>query len=301
MSRLHAVTLAAAGLAVAGTAALAFWPIGEPVDLAGIEGDAERGAYLARAGGCIACHSDPGSGKPALSGGAPIRTGFGTFVPPNLTTHEAAGLGGWDVSDFARAVRQGISPEGEAYYPAFPHPFYAKLSDRDVADLWAAFRTVPPHGVPAPPHEVAFPFNLRFGLKLWRAAFGDAPSVAEDPTRSEAWNRGRWLVNGLAHCGACHTDRNALGGRIAERRLAGSDDLPGGGKAPPITPEALKEDGWTVSSLSFALKSGVMPDGDTFGGGMGEVVQEGTAWLRPEDREAMARFLLDDEAAGDGS
>lgn len=280
---------------MAASGALALWPIGSAVRLAERQGDPKRGAYLARAGGCIACHSDPGSGRPALTGGAPIETGFGQFVPPNLTQHKTLGIGAWTIEDFARAVRQGVAPGGEPYYPAFPYPFYADLSDQDIADLWEAFRTVAPRDVDPGSHTITFPFNLRFGLKLWRAAFAETPPAAPVPERSDAWNRGKWLVRGVAHCGACHTDRNFLGGRDTAQRLAGSDNLPGGGKAPAITASALKEAGWNISDLAFALKSGVTPEGDTFGNGMGEVVRDSTAWLRPEDRRAIALYLLNQD------
>lgn len=284
--------LAAVGLIAAGTAALAVWPVGRPVEPNDLEGNVERGAYLARAGGCIACHSDPAAGRAPLAGGAPIVSGFGSFVPANLTTDPTQGVGAWRIEDFARAVRQGISPEGDPYYPAFPYAFYGHLTDQDIADLWAAFQTVPPVAEPAPADDLPFPVNQRFGLKLWRAAFLDAPPTEPRPDKSEAWNRGRWLVNGLAHCGACHTDRNLLGARRPEARHAGSDDLPGGKTAPAITPKALARKGWTVESLAFALKSSVAPDGDVLGGGMGEAVQQGTAWLTPEDRRAMAIYLM---------
>lgn len=279
----------------AANGALALWPIGEAVSLSERKGDAKRGAYLARAGGCIACHSDQDSGRPALTGGAPIETRFGRFVPPNLTQHHEAGIGAWGIEDFARAIRQGISPDGQPYYPAFPYPFYANLSDRDIADLWAAFQTVAPQEVPPGKNAITFPFNLRFGLKLWRAGFAQTPSIAPEDGQSDAWNRGKWLVNGLAHCGACHTDRNLLGGRDIETPLSGSDDLPEDGTAPAITTAALKTAGWSHADLAFALRSGVTPDGDTFGGGMGEVVRDSTAWLRKDDRRAIALYLLDQD------
>jgi mono/diheme cytochrome c family protein len=291
------LALAVAGALAVAAGALALWPIGTPVSVAALEGDAQRGAYLARAGGCIACHSDPGSGRPALTGGAAIETGFGRFVPPNITPHDTAGIGAWSIEDFARAVRQGIAPDGAPYYPAFPYPFYGDLSDQDVVDMWAAFQTVPPQDMVAQGHEVGFPLNLRFGLKLWRAAYASKSVMQPDPSRDAAWNRGRWLVNGLAHCGACHTDRNLVGGRRPDRFLMGSDDLPEGGKAPAITPDALRRAGWEANALAFALKSGVKPDGDTFGGGMGEVVQHGTAWLTAEDQTAIAVYLLDRDGA----
>ena len=154
MRRLLWVLLAVAALAGLGGASLAVWPIGEAPELAKRQGDAQRGAYLARAGGCIACHSDPDSSRPALTGGAPIKTGFGTFVPPNLTSHETSGIGAWSIDDFARAVRQGVAPDGAPYYPAFPYAFYGHLSDQDIADMWAAFQTVPPQGMVAEGHEI---------------------------------------------------------------------------------------------------------------------------------------------------
>jgi len=300
MRRVFTGLLAIVAVAGLSGVSLAVWPIGEPPKLADLEGDAQRGAYLARAGGCIACHSDPDSGRPALTGGAPIKTGFGSFVPPNLTTHKISGIGAWSIDAFARAVRQGVAPDGAPYYPAFPYAFYGHLSDQDIADMWAAFQGVPAHEVTGGENDIVFPFNMRFGLKLWRAAYAKGPPTEAVPDRSEAWNRGRWLVNGVAHCGACHTDRNLLGGRRASQYLAGSDDLPGGGNVPAIRPGDLAQAGWTVESLAYGLKSGVMPDGDTFGSGMGEVVRHGTAWLSEEDRRAMAAFLLDKDETGDG-
>ncbi|WP_212524723.1 cytochrome c [Actibacterium sp. MT2.3-13A] len=286
--------LAVAALIVVGGAGVVQWPVDRPVPPIPPDGAAARGAYLARAAGCIACHTDSARGGAPLAGGAPIETPFGGFVPPNLTTDPGHGIGAWTAEDFARAVRQGLSPGGEPYYPAFPYAFYAHLSDRDIADLWAAFRTVPPVAEPAPGNAVDFPFDQRAGLKLWRAAFLEAQDTAPVPGRSEDWNRGRWLVEGVAHCGACHTDRNALGARRTEARLEGSDDLPGGKRAPAITPAALARAGWSVETLSYALKSGVRPDGDVFGAGMGEVVAQGTAWLEPADRRAMAIYLMDE-------
>lgn len=285
--------LAAIALIAAGAATLVAWPVGRPVELADLDGNVERGAYLARAGGCIACHTDMAAGRAPLAGGAPIVSGFGSFVPPNLTADPVHGIGDWRIEDFARAVRQGISPDGDPYYPAFPYAFYGHLSDQDIADLWAAFLTVPAVAESGPADDVSFPFNQRSGLKLWRAAFLAPPLTAPRFGKPEAWNRGKWLVNGLAHCGACHTDRNLLGARRVEARLAGSDDLPEGKTAPAITPDALARKGWTVESLAYALKSSVTPDGDVLGGGMGEVVQQGTAWLTPADRQAMAIYLME--------
>ncbi|SFQ02296.1 cytochrome c [Tranquillimonas alkanivorans] len=298
MKRMIGTGVAAVAAGVAALAAVAAWPIGKPPAEIMPEGDVQRGAYLARASGCIACHTNFEAGGPPLAGGAPLETDFGVFHPPNLTTDPDAGIGSWSIRDFARAVRQGISPDGEPYYPTFTYPFYASFSDQDIADLWAAFRTVAPVDEPTPEHEVAFPFDQRWGLKLWRAAYLRTPATAPKEGRSDAWNRGKELVRGAAHCGACHTDRNFAGARVLEAVLSGSDDLPGGGKAPSIRPDALRTEGWTVSSLAYALRTGITPAGDAFGGSMGEVVAQGTAFLSQADREAMAIYLLDNDLSG---
>ena len=185
-----------------GAGVLALWPIGDAEPAAFPIGDPERGAYLARSGGCVSCHTNAAAKGPALAGGAPLDTPFGTFVPPNITPHPVAGIGRWTIQDFARAVRQGVSPEGDPYYPVFTYSFYAGFTDQDIADLWEAFRTVPPVAEAAPVHDVGFPFSFRSGLKLWRANYLDAPVTDALMGTSSPWNRGRVLVEGAAHCAA---------------------------------------------------------------------------------------------------
>lgn len=287
--------LTALAIAGAGAAALYALPVGTRPQLESTIGDAGRGAYLARMAGCIACHTDSDTGGAALAGGLALKTGFGTFYSPNLTTDKTHGIGAWEIDDFARAVRQGVSPGGEVYYPAFPYPFYSKLTDQDVADLWAAFQTVPPVDEPSKPQEMTFPFNFRPGIKLWRSVFLDDAPFEPSPQKSELWNRGKYIVEGPAHCAACHTPRNIFGARQAELDLHGASDLPGGGKSPPITSDRLKEKGWTVNSLKYALRTGVLPDGDAFGGSMGEVVRDGTSFLNDDDLTAIATYLLERE------
>lgn len=293
-----------AGLSLAGAttvAALVAWPIGRDPEKIELTGDVQRGAYLARASGCIACHTNYEEGGAPLAGGAPLVTDFGTFYPPNLTTDSDHGLGDWDVEKFAKAVRQGIAPDGTPYYPAFTYPFYADFSDQQIADLWAAFQTVPPVATSAPQHDVGFPFDQRWGLKLWRAAFFSDPQTEPVANRSAEWNRGRELVRGAAHCSACHTGRNLAGGRDPNAFFAGNDALPGGNKAPAILPDALAERGWTIDNLSYALRSGITPSGDVFGGSMGEVVQNGTSFLTNADLQAMATYLMEGEVAADSA
>ncbi|WP_296060100.1 cytochrome c [uncultured Amphritea sp.] len=256
-------------------------------------GNVARGAYLARASGCIACHTNVEAGGPALAGGAPLKTPFGTFYAPNLTTDKQHGIGNWTLEDFATALRSGVSPEGKPYYPAFPYNFYTKLSDQDVADLWAAFQTVPSVNKASTPHELSFPYNVREGLNLWQSLFFEAGRYTPAEGQEEQFNRGKYLVESAAHCAACHSPRNLFGALDEDNSFAGTKSmLEGEGSIPAITPEALKSAGWSQIDLSYALKSGIEPDGDVFGGSMAEVVRDGTAFLQKEDLDAIAHYLL---------
>ncbi len=262
--------------------------------LSSVSGSVERGAYLARISGCIACHTDiDGGGKP-LAGGAPIETDFGVFYSPNLTTHKKAGIGGWTIEQFAKAVREGISPvTGDRYYPVFPYTFYSGFSDQDIADLWVAFNTVKPATGKEQSHTISFPFNLRSGLVLWQLLFFDDKSVAADVAGQG--RRGEFLVETAAHCGACHTQRNFLGALDRSAWLAGAKNLPGDEVAPSIRGQELSSSGWKVIDISYALSTGIKPDGDVMGGSMGEVIRHGTRYMNKQDRDAIAQYLLEYE------
>ncbi len=285
------------GFALAGNgvlAALRAFPVAKSVDQIELTGDVAAGAYLARAAGCIACHTNVEGGGRPLAGGTGFETDFGVVYAANLTTDPTYGIGSWTIEDFAKAVRQGLSPENEPYYPVFTYAFYQDFTDQQIADLWAAFQTVSSVAEPASLTALAFPFSQREALKIWRAAFMYAPRTNVIAGQSEAWNRGRELVEGATHCAACHSERNIAGGRKVETgRMAGNDVLPGGSKAPAITTAALMGEGWDVDSLAYALETGIIPTGDTFGGSMSEVVQMGTRFLTAEDRNAMAIYLMD--------
>lgn len=258
------------------------------------KGNRANGAYLARASGCIACHTDFENGGKPLAGGPAIETDFGTFYASNLTTDKTHGIGDWSLEQFAKALREGVSPEtGEPYYPAFPYTFYANFSDQDVADLWAAFKTVPPVSVESQKQELSFPFNVRSGLYVWQSMFFDRALYESTLTDSDSHNRGGFLVEVAGHCAACHTQRNILGGLNSDQWLEGASGLPDGGSAPAITAKKLLADGWNTSDLAYALKTGIKPDGDVLGAGMGEVIRFGTSYLNREDRTAIADYLLE--------
>ena len=293
------IALGAAAFGAVVTGAIVVWPIGAAQGPITLEGDVARGAYLARASGCIACHTNFEEGGAPLAGGVKLETPFGTLYSPNLTPDPENGIGGWTIDQFARAVRQGVSPAGEPYYPAFTYPFYGNFTDQEVADLWAAFQTVPASSEPSKDLEMPFPFNQRWGLKIWRAAFLSKPHSEPIEGNDDLWNRGRKLVGGAAHCAACHTARNFVGARKSDtEHFKGSSSLPGGGKAPAIDFDSLKAQDWTVDALAYALRTGIKPDGDAFGGSMGEVVLYGTSFLTDQDRKAMATYLMDEHDGG---
>lgn len=288
------------GVAVA--VSLAVWLLRGPAvaerDFTGITGDANRGGYVARLSGCIACHTNGKEGGAFLAGGGAIETPFGRFYGPNITPHPEDGLGAWTLAQFSRALTAGLAPDGTPLYPVFPYTHYTRMSTQDIADLWAALQGVAPAAGTVPAQDVAIPFSFRVLLRAWQTLFLEPGPVEADPARSEVWNRGRYIVTGPGHCGACHTPRTWLGAPDAERALAGTAAGPDGERVPAITAASLREDGWTRDDLVFALQYGVKPDGDTFSGSMGAVVEDSTSWLNGPDLQAIAAYLLPDESAG---
>ncbi len=255
-------------------------------------GDPVRGKYVLHMGGCIACHTDEKNGGGFLAGGRALKTDFGTFYSSNITPDPNAGIGGWSTGAFVRALKEGLSPTGQHYYPAFPYPSYAKMTEQDLVDLKAYLDTVEPVGTPVRAHDLGFPFSIRQVLAVWKLLFFDRTPFEPDPGQSERWNRGAYLVQGPAHCGECHTPRNILGGPDQSRFLGGNPVGAEGKAVPNITPHDDGIADWSAVDLVFALESGLTPDYDSFGSGMGEVVDDSTSQLTKEDREAMADYLL---------
>ena len=275
------------------------FPVTPPtVDVAG---DAERGAYVLRMGGCASCHTDSANEGAFLAGGRALQTPFGTFYTSNLTPDPETGIGGWSTGDFVQAMTKGISPEGHDYYPAFPYTSYANMTLQDLADLKAYLDTVEPVANPVPPHDLAFPFGFRPLLKPWKAIFFRANGIEPDPEQSESWNRGAYLVEGPTHCGECHTQRNRLGARDESRHLAGNPNGPDGKSVPNITPHSDGIGEWSPTDLTYALETGIRPDYDVLGGAMSEVVRDSTGHLTQEDRAAIAEYLLSVEPLPDAA
>lgn len=248
-------------------------------------GDAARGEVLAGLGGCAACHTAD-DGAP-YAGGHAVVTRFGTFYGSNLTPDPEHGLGRWSFADFVRAMREGLAPDGHAYWPAFPYPAFTGSSDADLVDLWAYLRTLPPDSSPDRPHAVRPLYDRPSSLALWRSLGFRPGPWTDDPERDDAWNRGAYLVRTIGHCGECHTPRGGVGVPRRGRELAGSDDP----RAPNLTPHADGLGDWTEGDLVDFLESGMTPEGDVVGGHMGRVVELGTAQLTDADRAAIAAYL----------
>lgn len=256
------------------------------------DGDAGRGQAVFWAGGCTSCHAAPkaeGDERFRLAGGVRLVTPFGTFVAPNISPDTADGIGAWTEADFANAMLRGVSPEGQPFYPAFPYASYTRMSLQDVADLWAFLRSLPPVAGRAPDHELGFPFNIRRGVGLWQRAFlSDAPVVSVDDADPRLV-RGRYLVEGLGHCGECHTPRTIAGASDFGRWLAGGPAPEGEGSIPNLTPGGPLGD-WSETDIAYYLETGFTPDFDSVGGSMAEV-QRNMAELPASDREAIAAYL----------
>jgi len=247
----------------------------------------ERGRQIAAAGDCAVCHTAPGGAPNA--GGRAMDTPFGTLYTTNLTPDAETGLGRWSFSAFQRAMREGVSRDGHHLYPAFPYTAFAKTSDDDLQALYAYFMAMPAARAETPKSQLKFPFSLRPLMAGWNALFHDPAPLAPVAAQSAEWNRGAYLVNGLGHCGACHTPRNALG---AEQ--GGSAFLSGamvdGWEAPPLTARSKSAMPWDADSLYRYLRDGHSPRHGIAGGPMAEVVRELGA-VPDADVRAMATYL----------
>jgi len=257
----------------------------------------KRGEYLARAGDCVACHTSKGGA--AFAGGLPMATPIGTIYSTNITPDAATGIGEYSYDDFQKAVRHGVAKNGDTLYPAMPFPSYAVVSDEDMKALYAYFM----HGVTPVKQanrdsDIPWPLSMRWPLAIWRGIF--APDVkAFQPAAQEGpvLARGRYLVEGLGHCGACHTPRSITMQEKALTNEEGSDYL--AGSSAPI-------DGWTASNLRGDNRDGLgrwseedlrqflrygRNDHTAVFGGMTDVVEHSLQHLSESDITAIARYL----------
>ena len=247
---------------VAGFAAIAWHPAIAPATPSPDPALARRGAVLAAIGDCAACHTAE-HGTP-YAGGRKLATPFGAIYSTNITPDAQTGIGRWTLAAFTRAMRQGIDREGRNLYPALPYDHFTHMADDDIAALYATLMARPATANQAPPNELRFPLNWRPLLAIWNLLFLDDRRFAPDPAHDAEWNRGAYLTDGLAHCGACHTPRNALGAEQNGQRFAG-------GKAEGWTAPALAGAPWTADSLTTYLRTGAAPQHGAAAGPMAPV------------------------------
>ncbi len=254
--------------------------------------DLAAGEYLFRAAGCANCHTDREHGGALLAGGRKLATPLGDFYTPNITPDPDTGLGRWREADFRRALREGRGPDGRHYYPSFPYAAYTRLSDADIGALWAYLRTVPPVRQANRPHALPWYLQSRPLLAGWKWLYFHPGRYVPDPRKDATWNRGAYLVQAVAHCAECHTPRNRLGGFRVGLYLAGDQAGAEGGLVPNITPDKATGIGrWSQGELIDYLKTGMRPDGDSAGGLMAEVIDNGLSRLTPQDIEAIATYV----------
>ncbi|SKB54781.1 c-type cytochrome [Luteibacter sp. 22Crub2.1] len=248
-----------------------------------------RGEYLTRAADCIACHTVPETGKP-FAGGLPFKLPFGTIYSSNITADVETGIGGWSDDDFVRAVREGIRKDGKHLYPAFPYTAYTQLSRADVLAIKAYLFTLPRVRQPERPNDLGFPFNQRWAMGFWNAAFFRSERFENDPSRSPAWNAGAYLAGPLGHCAECHTPRNVGFGLKHGESLAGAELQ--GWRAWNITSDATHGIGkWSDEALTQYLRTGHADGHASAMGPMGEAVAHSLQFLKPEDTAALVAWL----------
>jgi len=255
-----------------------------------------RGEILATAGNCESCHTTVDGQR--FAGGLGIATPFGTIYTSNITPDPTSGIGRWSEPAFARALHEGVARDGSHLYPAFPFDHFTRVTDDDVQALYAYLMTRPPVNLSPPANTVPFPLNIRALQWGWKLLFFEPGVYRPDPAKSEAWNRGAYLSDGLAHCAACHSPRNALGAsKTGSSAYAGG--TVDGWVAPALTAANPAPLPWTQAELFGFLRTGGTALHGVAAGSMSEVIHVGLAKLPDADIEAIAVYFADlDGAAG---
>jgi mono/diheme cytochrome c family protein len=275
---------AAAGFAVTWRPAIA--AIDPPAPAAFDPALVKRGRELAAIGNCNDCHTVRG-GK-SFAGGLPVPTPFGTIYSSNITPDAATGIGRWPEDAFRRAMRSGVNRDGQHLYPTFPYDHFTNVSDQDDAALYAFLMTRPAVNAPARANELSFPLDQRFVIAGWKLLFLRRGSYQPDRSQSAEWNRGAYLVEGLAHCGACHTPRNGLGAERPNAQFAGGDV--DNWQAYPINAQSPAPVPWDADALYSYLRQGFHPDHGTARGPMAEVVSNLSS-VSESDVRAIATYM----------
>jgi mono/diheme cytochrome c family protein len=252
-----------------------------------------RGQYLVAAGDCLSCHLRDG-GEP-FAGGLGLNTPFGVIYTSNITPDRATGIGAWTSDQFYRAMHDGKSSQGHDLYPAFPYPWFKFVSREDDDAIFAYLMSLPAVSYTSPKNDLAFPLNFRSFVGAWNLLFLDSHDFQSDPEQSAEWNRGAYLVNGLGHCGGCHTPKNSFGADKSKQELHG-------GKldnwvAPDLTSNTRIGLGdWSVDDIAEFLGTGRNGHAAA-GGAMADVISYSTSLLSDADRRAIAVYLKSQPAS----
>ncbi len=248
----------------------------------------KRGEYLARTGDCISCHTAKG-GLP-FAGGRRIDTPFGYMLSSNITPDLETGIGNWSADDFYRAMHDGVNRQGQDMYPVMPYDFYTKVTREDVDAIFAYLKTVKPALNTVDTNHLHFPFSLRKTMAVWRELYFTEGTFKPVPEKSETWNRGAYLVEGLGHCSDCHSPRNLLGGIEKSRDFSGA--VVDGWFALDLSSDIATGLGsWSVDDIATYLKTGAYKGKTSTFGPMAEVVQNSTSRMSDADLKAMAEYL----------
>ena len=294
MRKRTALGLLAVAVVLIGVLALFLLQPGTLPDIASEETNAtteiiNRGEYLARAGDCVACHTELNG--PEFAGGRPMPTPFGNLYAPNITPDDETGIGFWTADEFYRMMHEGISKDGSLLYPAMPFANYTNVTREDSDAIYAYLMSVPPVRLQNKPHELRFPFNQRELLIGWRTLYFRQGEYQPDQKQTEQWNRGAYLVQGLGHCSMCHTAVNALGGSKESKAFEGGMIPNQNWYAPSLT--SNREAGlgnWDLHDIADLLQVGTSKRGAVYGP-MAEVVYNSLQYLTDEDAMAMAVYL----------
>lgn len=248
----------------------------------------KQGQYIFFAAGCISCHTD----DLPLAGGRAIDSPFGTFYSPNITPHQEHGIGYWTLHDLIRAIREGIDPEGQNYYPAFPYPSFTRMTRKDIMALYNYLMAQPAFARKNRSHELFSFLSDRSLISHWKGNWFTPGILQFDPNESTEWNRGQYIALALGHCSECHTPRGMLGHPMMNRHLAGAREGPGFTRVPNITPDEETGIGeWTNDDLVTFLSTGRKPGGCYTSGLMREVIGTSCIQLTKYDQHALATYL----------
>jgi mono/diheme cytochrome c family protein len=288
----------AIGVLICAGAAILVWALPAPLPvlpptIAARTPDVAHGAYLATIGDCTACHTKPGG--PAFAGGVPFTLPMGVIYASNITPDPKYGIGNYSLPDFIRLMRDGVAHDGRRIYPAMPYTSFTKVSDGDLQDLYAYFETrVAPAAIPSRPPDIGWPLSIRWPLALWDKAFLDNTRFQPDPTKPHSWNRGAYIVEGLGHCGTCHTPRG-----IAIQEDATTDSSTAylsGAVLDGQSVSDLRENAWTglknwTQADIVELLQTARTAHAAIAGQMTEVVKNSTQYMQSNDLQAVATYL----------